>query len=58
MPHRPDQPHAEIHHEEDGWSVEAFDFDPVRGLIILHFTALVSLAAAVLIVDRLKRLLG
>lgn len=58
MPRTKFRPHAEVHHEEDGWHTDLFDFDPIRGLILIGTVVAVSAAAAWLTVDRFRRLLG
>lgn len=52
------RPHAEAHHEEDGWTLDLFDWDPVRGLILVaSFTAL-TFAATITVREIFRRVLG
>lgn len=57
MTRTPERPHAEIHHEEDGWHADLLDWDPVRGLIVIS-TVVITFAAALAWVARMRRLVG
>jgi hypothetical protein len=59
MPRTKFRPHAEAHaHEGDGWSLDLFDWDPVRGLVLIAAFVGLTFAATVTIREAYQRVLG